>query len=81
MEAVRSQDVAINDLPWIIDYKPERCTMCGSCVATCSFKAIHVEMRRQSLTVSEEAQPVPKHTHAAHPVIRQTRSQIGRAHV
>ena len=33
MQAVKTQDVGVNDLPWKIEYDPERCTMCGSCVA------------------------------------------------
>ncbi|HIX39491.1 glutamate synthase-related protein [uncultured Desulfovibrio sp.] len=40
METVKTQDVSLNDLPWIVDYSPERCTLCGSCVATCTFDAI-----------------------------------------
>ena len=43
MEAVKVQDLAVNDLPWQIEYNAERCTMCGSCVASCTFRAIKVE--------------------------------------
>ena len=42
MQAMKTQDVGVNDLPWILEYKPDRCTMCGSCVAACSFGAIEV---------------------------------------
>ena len=63
MEAVKTQDVGVNDLPWIIEYHPDRCTMCGSCVASCSFKAIKVAVRGQSLTVSEKPVPEPKKIH------------------
>ena len=75
MEAVKTQALGVNDLPWIIDYKPERCTMCGSCVASCSFKAIKVQMQRRDLTISEENVPAPKHTHVARPVIKQVASK------
>ena len=34
MEAVKTQDVSVNDLAWKIEYHADRCTMCGSCVAT-----------------------------------------------
>ena len=44
MEAVRVQDISINDLPWIVEYHPRRCTLCGSCVASCTFGAIHAVM-------------------------------------
>ena len=66
MEAVKTQDVGVNDLPWIIEYHPERCTMCGSCVASCSFKSIKVAVRGQSLTVSEKPVPEPKKIREPH---------------
>ena len=74
MEAVKTQDVGVNDLPWIIEYHPERCTMCGSCVASCSFKSIKVAVRGQSLTVSEKPVPEPKKVHQVRPVIKQVAS-------
>ena len=74
MEAVKTQDVAVNDLSWKIEYDANRCTMCGSCVATCSFKAIKVETQAQSIVVSEESQPVPVHKHIARPIIKQVAS-------
>lgn len=40
MEAINTQDIATNDLAWKIEYIPERCTLCGSCVAACTFAAI-----------------------------------------
>ncbi len=74
MEAVKTQDIGVNDLNWIIEYKPERCTMCGSCVASCSFGAIKAAVRRQDITVSEENTPAPVHKHSARPVIKQVAS-------
>lgn len=71
METVRTQDVTVNDLPWKIDYKHERCTMCGSCVAACTFNAIEAAVERRSKTVSTGRQPDPSKTHIAVPVIRQ----------
>lgn len=76
MEAVKTQDIGVNDLNWKIEYHADRCTMCGSCVASCSFKAIKVDMARKSVTVSEGAQPKPTHTHTAIPVIRQKASLV-----
>ena len=40
MDTVNVQDLTVNDLAWVIDYHPERCVLCGACVATCSFGAI-----------------------------------------
>ena len=74
METVRTQDVGVNDLNWKIEYDPLRCTMCGSCVASCSFKAIHVEMQRVDKTVSVDNQPNPVKRHEARPVIKQVAS-------
>ncbi|MBP3723522.1 MAG: 4Fe-4S binding protein, partial [Selenomonadaceae bacterium] len=74
MEAVKTQDIGVNDLPWIIEYHAERCTMCGSCVASCTFKAIKVEVQKKSMTHSEGAVPTPVHTHIALPIIKQVAS-------
>ena len=78
METVKmTQDVTVNDLSWKIQYTPERCTMCGSCVAACSFSAIEAVMERRSLTVSAAHQPEPSQRHMAVPVIKQ---RAGLAH-
>jgi glutamate synthase (NADPH/NADH) large chain len=74
METVKSQDITCNDLPWKIEYRPERCTMCGSCVAACTFNAIEAVMERRSVTVSTGHQPEPMQRHLATPVIRQKRT-------
>ena len=74
METIRTQDIAVNDLPWKIDYNADRCTMCGSCVASCTFKAIKVEVQRKSITISEANQPEPIHKQCAIPVIKQVAS-------
>lgn len=71
METVRSQDITSNDLPWKIEYQHERCTMCGSCVAACTFQAIEVAVERRAMTVSTGSQPEPVKRHMAVPVIRQ----------
>ncbi len=74
METVRTQDIGINDLNWKIEYNQERCTMCGSCVASCTFNAIEPAMSRRSITVSKGAQPDPKHKQITVPVIKQKAS-------
>ena len=71
METVRSQDVTVNDLPWKIEYNTDRCTMCGSCVAACTFNAIEAAVERRSVTVSTGYQPEPAEKHMAVTVIRQ----------
>lgn len=74
METVKMQDITCNDLPWKIEYRPERCTMCGSCVAACTFQAIEAVMERRSVTVSTGHQPEPSQRHTANPVIKQKKS-------
>ena len=71
MESVRTQDVSVNDLRWKIEYRPDLCTMCGSCVAACTFNAIEVGMMRRSITLSRKAFPDPTQEHSARPVIMQ----------
>ena len=71
METVKTQDIGVNDLMWKIDYNAERCTMCGSCVASCTFKSIKVEVQRKSMTISESNIPEPVHKQMAIPVIKQ----------
>ncbi len=72
MEAVNTQDISVNDLPWKIEYKPEQCTLCGSCVAACTFAAIHVDVQRRDVPVSSGTSPEPEAQHLARPVIVQT---------
>lgn len=76
METVNTQDVSVNDLAWKIAYDPDKCTLCGSCVAACTFNAIEVSVQRRDVTVSSEAQPKAGVTpvHLARPVIRQKAS-------
>ncbi len=74
METVKTQDIAVNDLMWKIDYNAERCTMCGSCVASCTFKAIKADVQRKSVTISESNLPEPIHQQVAIPVIKQVAS-------
>jgi len=71
VQTVRPLDETANDLPWKIVYDPERCTQCGSCVATCTFGAIEAKMERRTRTISEAPQPEPMKTHTTVTVIKQ----------
>lgn len=51
MAAVKTQDITVNDLAWKIHYHPERCDMCGRCVAACTFGAIAVVTERRAMPV------------------------------
>ena len=74
METMRVQNVTPNDLPWKIRYDASRCTLCGSCVAACSFRAIEPKVERRRMVFSEGEFPEPKTRFSAVPVIRQTHS-------
>ena len=74
METIRTQDIAVNDLTWKIEYHAERCTLCGSCVASCTFNALKVDVQRRSVTFSTGTEPNPVHEQQAIPVIKQKAS-------
>ena len=74
METIKTQDIAVNDLTWKIEYHAERCTLCGSCVASCTFNALKVDVQRRSVTFSTGTEPNPVHEQQAIPVIKQKAS-------
>nr|WP_225911607.1 glutamate synthase-related protein [Desulfuromonas versatilis] len=71
---MKVQNVTPNDLPWKIRYDASRCTLCGSCVAACSFRAIEPKVERRRMVFSESEFPEPKQRFSAVPVIRQAHS-------
>lgn len=71
MEAITSQDICKADLKWNIEHKMERCTMCGSCIATCTIGAIKAGVIRIDKVYSDDITPTPKHVHKTIPVIKQ----------
>ncbi|MHB8709755.1 MAG: ATP-binding protein, partial [Desulfuromonadales bacterium] len=74
METMRVQHVTPNDMPWKIRYDASRCTLCGSCVAACSFRAIECKVERRRMVFSETELPEPKQRVSAVPVIRQVKN-------
>ena len=71
METVKINDLACNDLPWKVIYDTERCTLCGSCVAACTFGAISPKVERRRKAFSDTETPEPKIKFNATPVIAQ----------
>ena len=76
METIKVQDLTANDLPWKIRYDASRCTLCGSCVATCSFRAIEAKVERRRMVFSEGDFPDPQQRFSAVPVIRQVNTLV-----
>ena len=74
METMRVQHVTPNDMPWKIKYDASRCTLCGSCVSACSFRAIEAKVERRRMVFSEGELPDPQQRFSAVPVIRQVKT-------
>ncbi len=73
METMRVQHVTPNDMPWKIKYDASRCTLCGSCVSACSFRAIECKVERRRMVFSEGEMPDPQQRFSAVPVNRQVK--------
>ena len=73
METMKVQHVTPNDMPWKIKYDASRCTLCGSCVSACSFRAIECKVERRRMVFSEGDLPDPQQRFSAVPVIRQVK--------
>jgi glutamate synthase (NADPH/NADH) large chain len=73
METMRVQSVTPNDMPWKVKYDASRCTLCGSCVSACSFRAIECKVERRRMVFSEGELPDPQQRFSAVPVIRQVK--------
>ncbi|NVN92905.1 MAG: 4Fe-4S binding protein [Desulfuromonadales bacterium] len=71
METIKINDLACNDLPWKVIYDTKRCTLCGSCVAACTFDAIAPKIERRRKAFSDTETPEPKIKFSAVPVISQ----------
>lgn len=71
MAAVKVNQLTADDLKWNIEYKSDRCTLCGSCVAACAFNSIEVKVEKRRKVVSEGSTPTPKVKFESVPVIKQ----------
>ncbi|KAA0257660.1 4Fe-4S dicluster domain-containing protein [Deferribacter autotrophicus] len=71
MATMRVNELAKDDFFWQIEYKHDRCTLCGRCVAACPFKAIEARVERRRKVVSDDITPNPKVIFQTVPVIKQ----------
>lgn len=47
--AVGPSSITYTDIPWIIQHREDRCTLCGNCTAVCPKGAISLSHRRQRM--------------------------------
>ncbi len=47
--SVTPSSLTYSDLPWIIQHREDRCTLCGNCTAVCPKSAIFLAYRRQRM--------------------------------
>lgn len=71
MATIKANDISRDDLFWEIQYNPDRCTMCGSCVAACPFGAIEATVEKRRKVTSEGVTPTPKMNFQTVPIIKQ----------
>jgi len=71
MATMNVNELAVDDLQWIIEYKSDRCTLCGKCVAACPFQAIEAGVEKRRKVMSDGSKPKPKVTFQTIPVIKQ----------
>jgi len=71
MPAMKVNELAKDDLFWQIEYRHDRCTLCGKCVASCPLKQIETKSGKRRKVVSEDLTPNPKIYFQAVPVIKQ----------
>ncbi len=44
---IKPSSLSLKDLPWQINWKKDRCTLCGQCTAICPVQAIELSVFRK----------------------------------
>jgi glutamate synthase (NADPH/NADH) large chain len=66
-----NHQLSYHELPYIIQWREDRCTRCGRCTAVCPVKAIEATVQVQRLVHSEGGTPVPSTVRNVSQVVRQ----------
>ena len=66
-----SNKLTLKDLPFIVEWRENRCTRCGNCTAICPMKAIEPTVYVHRKTISSGMSPEPSVTREVHQGIRQ----------
>ena len=67
----KNHQLSLKELPYIIQWREDRCTRCGRCTAVCPMKSIEATVYTQRVVTSEGASPEPKVTRRLTHVVRQ----------
>ncbi|RJQ71717.1 MAG: 4Fe-4S dicluster domain-containing protein [Desulfobacteraceae bacterium] len=64
--------LSVKDLPWQIEWRMDKCTLCGRCTAVCPVHAIELGVfRKRSLTTALNTDAAPENVHQVYHGIRQ----------
>jgi len=67
----QNHQLSYHELPYIIQWREDRCTRCGRCTAVCPVKAIEAGVQVQRLVHSEGGTPMPSTVRRVSHVVRQ----------
>ena len=56
---VEPGSLTYHDLPWIIQHREDRCTLCGHCTSVCPKECLHLTYRRQRISFDRIHNPAP----------------------
>lgn len=66
-----NHELMLQEFPYIIRWREDRCTRCGQCTAVCPVKAIEPSVVSQKIVKSEGAVPVPSAVKSITHIVRQ----------
>jgi glutamate synthase (NADPH/NADH) large chain len=68
----KNHELTLQDFPYIIRWREDRCTRCGKCTAVCPVKAIEADVFSQRIVRSEGSAPLPSAVKSTTHVVRQS---------
>jgi glutamate synthase (NADPH/NADH) large chain len=69
----QNHEITLQDLPYIINWREDRCTRCGRCTAICPVSAIEPAVIVQRQVESSASTPVPTVTRRTIQIVRQVK--------
>ena len=67
----KNHQLSLKELPYIVQWREDRCTRCGRCTAVCPMKSIEATVYTQRVVSSEGSSPEPKVSRRLTQVVRQ----------